>query len=367
MASTKKKGLRALFTLSIAMAAMSFTETGIANDWRPYLNFASESYIEPFPVLATLDELDGKLTRGDEAFTYQSLEIGVAKDMWTFALVGRFDYNLQFSSATAEIAHHGENDIPLDTNRSYPIDLHANHLSAQGVKVGYRFSPFEWLDINTALSYLIGKNLMVGTVHGNVEVSDDETFSGDAIVNYSYSDDVLLHRSVEAPTGQGYSFDLAATIRLSERMTLSIKTKDLFNAMYWKDAPVTQAMLTSSTLNIDENGFINTTPVLSGWEDVRDLTQKLPVRTFVSAEYKLGHGMAVEVNHFNVDSVNLPRIGFSITSAADTRWTMFFSPTTNGLTLSAEHQWFKFSVGLDSMNVEDAHYVQLAASVNHHF
>jgi hypothetical protein len=147
-------------------------------------------------------------------------------------------------------------------------------------------------------------------------------------------------------------------------LIIAVAAEDWLNAIWWRDAPFTQATLTSSTVSLDDSGFINTTAPLLGTEGYRDFRQKLPVRTSMSVRYRAAPRIELIAKVLNVASLNLPAIGVRYHRAPDERWGVTFDSTAHAITVSYEDKWWHLSVGLDDANVEKAHFVSLRAGVH---
>ena len=366
MTRAGSRGLRAPCFISFIALVLGVAGP-VQAQWQPYWSLETTSYSEPLSVHAMIDELDGHLRSGERAFTLNRFEIGVARGPWTLSAYSRYDYHLKFSKDSAELVHHGENDLPVDANRDYDIDLNAQHLFAHGLKVGFTHAVTQELNLGLSLAYINGQSLIDGTVYGDISTDNLSTFSGEAFVSYRYSEDVLLHRPVDEPKGHGYSVDLEAQWQATERLTLRLAAYDLISAIYWQDAPYTSARLTSATVDFDADGFINTTPLLAGVEGQDDYRQTLPVRTHSGAVYRVNPRLSWSLQHMNLEGLDLVQVGMNVTSTDATRWGLHYDTTAQAVLFNAERNGFKLSLGMDNLDYRRARYLSVAASVNLRF
>lgn len=361
------RGLSAPRCFSLAALLAAAIAAPVQAQWRPYVSLESLSYSEPLPVYAYFDELDGHLSSGERAFTHNQFEVGVARGPWTLGLYTRYDYHLSFTPETAELLHHGENDLPVDANRRYPLELEAQHLFGHGLKIGYTRAVSDDLTLGVSLAYIAGRELIDGDAYGEVTTDDQASFSGAAFVDYHYSEDVLLHRPVDEPRGHGYSVDVRARWQATERLALQVAAYDVLNAIYWRDAPYTSARLTSATVDFDDNGFLNTTPLLAGVEGEENHKQTLPVRTFAAAVYQSNPRLGWSVQHMHVEGLDLLQVGMNFTTSDATRWGLHYDTTAQALLLNAEKNGFKLSLGMDNLDYRRAQYLSMAVSLNLRF
>jgi hypothetical protein len=323
------------------------------------------SYSEPLTVYSTFHELEGDLERGDEAFTHNQVEFGVQKGRFSLALIARYDYDLKVHPDTFELMHASENDISVDIDRKYTINGSFNHARSVGIKLGLQFQPISNFDLELSISLLRANLLLYGDISGDLFTDGSGTFSGEANIDYSYTEDLLLHRRVNKPEGYGYAFDVQAHWRPVEHVRISVSVKDWAHRIYWKDAPFTTATVTSATVNFDENGFLETTPLLSGVEGNHDLHQRLPGRTDVTIGLALSPVFELEVGAFNVDSLTLPRIGVRLFPGATREWFLNYGTKSKAITFGTTHKRFSMQIGMDQLDYKDSHYISIGLSYIH--
>lgn len=331
--------------------------------WQLFLDTDLIAVSEPFSVYSTFHSLEGGYERGDTAYTHDQVDFGASYGPWSFAYIWRFDYYLNFHPDTAALAHRYENDLALDLNRSHTINAFWNHARSTGFKASYTFNSHDRLKLRLAASFLRADRMLHANARGVVLIDANEAFGGDVILDYRYTRDPLLHHDTDELVGNGYAVDAYVNWRASQRLTIAFSAEDWLNAIWWRDAPFTTVTMTSSTVNLDDHGFINTTPLLSGTEGYRNFRQKLPVRTSIGVSYRTTPQIEVIGQALNVGSLNLPVIGVRYHRAPDRCWSLTYGTVVRAITASFEGKWWHVSVGLDRFNLEKAHFVSMQAGV----
>jgi hypothetical protein len=243
---------------------------------------------EAMAVVDTIDGFDGNLNKGgDFAYTHNEARIGVKSGDWAISAYYRYDYYLDFDPDTAELLYQRTNDLPVETGRSYTLDLEAIHARGAGVSVDYsfRFSPS--FSLKTRASLLRAYDVVDGSIKGAIEILEDGTYSGSAEVNYFYGEDYLFDRpDVDQPKAWGGTLDLFAEYRINKEFLLRAQVEDAVSHIDWDDAPVTIATANSgSRARLDENGLLDVQPFLSGIETEQDFDQEFPRRYRARLDY----------------------------------------------------------------------------------
>lgn len=333
-----------------------------ASRWQPYLTVGSLSYSEPVSVNSAIKDLSGKFTPGDTAFTRNRLELGLQKGNWQFALLDRYDYHLKLHPDTAQLMHSEKNHLTLDLNRTYMVDIRANHLHATGIKTAYYFRPTERVTLKLTGNLLYGTALLNGEISGSLATRTDDSFLLQTTIDYNYSDDVLLNRQVENPSGIGLSIDLALDWQASEKMVFSARFDDLANRIFWNSAPYTLATGTSATTHFDENGLLAVHPRLSGVEAQRSHTQRLPVHTILTGYYKINPRIVLVVDAMHLMATTLPAIGYRLQLEDKSFFSLKYGPKNKALSLAYERENLSIKLESDALSFKDAHTIGLTLS-----
>lgn len=322
---------------------------------RFFSQLESFTYSEPVSIDAALNELQGNFSAGEEAFTHNQLTLGLRRGNWSFSWLARYDYYLSFHPDTAELLYLGENDLPVQLDRTYQLDIEANRLKAQGLKLAYTFEPSPTFTTELAVSYLRTTNLLDGKMRGSITTLNNGSYNGNAQVNYVYDEDLFLERPVSAPSGQGIAVDLGLLWQINKQWLAGLQIQDLYSYIRWKNAPYTRAIVTSSVVTLDENGFIDSQPVLSGTEGFTTHIQRLPVRSTIWTSWQWHQQSSVGMELFSVDQLHFPRvrIGHAISDTQQIQTVWDFKAQALGL--SYRDQDLQLSLMSDSLNFSDAH------------
>ncbi len=347
----------------IAAIQPAHGELGPRDGWRVYTRTHLEGYSPSVPVYGTFHDLEGDFERGEAAFTASMLEVGVTRGPWAIAAIARYDYHLDFDPDTAELAYRTENQLPVVPGRRYDVRLHANHARSAGLKVAYRFQPLATLDAMIAVSALRASQLTYGAARGAVALSSSGMVGGDASYDYTYTEDVLLGRRVDAPTGYGGAVDVALAWQASNRWRVALAVDDAYHYIEWDDAPFTRATLTSSVLTIDADGVLDTRPFLSGVEGERSFRQRLPARYRADVEFALSPRWTLTTAHLQVERINLTDLGARVRIGERSQLAFAWGAQSGALTLgwAGEADWGSVDLALqiDDVNHEAANYFGL--------
>ncbi|WP_027858773.1 hypothetical protein [Marinobacterium jannaschii] len=322
----------------------------------------SENYSDAFTIKGLLNELSGPLKNGENAFSFSKLESGIRYNQFELALFIRNDYFAAFAPDTARLFYQGENNLPVDANSHYDIHLRLNNIQGKGIGFGYQLSPTNNFSLKPRLNILKATELTDGTITGSVDTDSSGSYSSQFGVNYAYSEDKLFERNVGSkPDGLGASIDLDAEWKTSDRLTLSLKVKDLFGRIRWNDAPATIASANTNNVALDSEGYIDTSPVLSGREINLDHTQKIPTRYYLTASTPLRDNLDLEGELFHIANLNFPRLhlkwqqgNYQLKTSLDTK--------AKALGISIGNRYCGAGIMSDSIDPDKAHSFNLNLS-----
>lgn len=264
----------------------------------------SFSYSGANPVTAFIDLLAGPAPKsGENAFSRNSIELGVAHKGLEFSVIHRNDYNLSFTSDGAELAYRSTNAIPIPLDREYDVEVWANQYQVTGARIGYSFPVDDSFSLSIGYSQLYATEAVSGYLGkaedgsgGIVKVVRRELageqhlmLDGDLYADYFYTSDPLFARDVSAPTGQGYAVDLGFQWRPLEGLLIEGKMDDVAGELRWYDLPRTTATATSETIVVDDDGFLKAYPNFAGTETEDNFRQDLTRRERLLIHYQTQH------------------------------------------------------------------------------
>jgi hypothetical protein len=330
------------------------------------LSIDSESYSAIGPIRQLLDDLEGRpLAAGNFAFTHNQVELSYRSGNYELSSFSRYDFYLRFNRDTVDFAYQYKNNIPLDEQRLYQLYLDANHMRANGLGVAYYFANEEVFSGKIRLNYLAASELKDGVIQGYLRTHED-SYDADIGLDYAYSEDTLLERPPESVRGHGYGFDIDVNYRYTESVTFALVLRDLFTRLGWGDVTYTQARITSDNVSYDEQGRIQTRPVLSGVESYRDQRQRLPLRTQFDVSYAESPERALSASLFSYDGRVFPRIavrqdhtGYSVEGNFDFR--------SKALSAALQFKGLDIMLKSDRLDWEKASHLALSMSYSYEF
>lgn len=342
---------------SFAFADMSSINK---NSWSVFSRFDSFSYSEPAPIDQVIHDMEGNaIQSGDVAFTHNAVEVGARYGKAELSLLQRYDYYMEFTPETADLIYRDKNDLSASPNREYPIELEANHLRAKGIKLAYNFAPLQNLQIKVAASYLQADVLIDGDINGEI-VTTTNDLTGELHLDYAYTDDKLFDRQAESPEGKGFALDLYTQWQVSDKLGLDMSLEDVANLITWDRAPYTQARITSNAVNFDENGFLNTTPVLSGIEGYSKHRQRLPLRASLRGTYQVTNTYDALITWKRVAEVDFPRIGVRYKPSPNRFWQAFYDVKTQAIGVGYQSGNLGYVLSMDDAQWSQAHALGLS-------
>jgi hypothetical protein len=237
----------------------------------------SRSVSEPMAIEGFTNEWDGDLHKGDIAWTRNRLDIGVRQGAWRIGYTQRYDYTLKFNNETADLYYRSENDLPEPAG-DVPVRLDAWHMRAQGVKLSWQWTSGGFF-VEPAVSLLSGWQFQDGSLNGFLR-NENGDLSGQAELDYRYSQDLLLDHQFDRPSGKGLVIDLLLGWE-GEQKGANLEIQDLYGRMWWRDAPYTRG--TFNTVSRNNPGVVRLDPAFSGVRDIDDYQQRLS--TYILGDY----------------------------------------------------------------------------------
>lgn len=255
----------------------------------PLMSAKTFTYTENMPVDAFSNDFEGDFPEnGNFEFTHNKYQIGLGYKGFELSFFQRQDYYFRTIGDTFNLIYMDQNDWEFPLDEVFNIYLHVQKVEAEGIVLGYRFNPTADLDLYLGGSYFESQDVLYGQIEGQIWQTEERPF-GDLIVDYIYTEEVLLDRPLTPPaSGYGYGFDVALTWRLYDRLTFELLLEDIAGRIHWKHAPHTYAQMVSDRNRIDENGQPYKVPTLQGKHDFQDATQKLPLHRLIALAYTYG-------------------------------------------------------------------------------
>jgi hypothetical protein len=272
---------------------------------------SSTVFSEPVPIRLYEDDLrGGELPEsGRYAVTFNEVETGFAYGQFEMAYFMREDYAFEFNEETFALIYSDQNDLSIPDGTRYNVYLKAQHIRAEGWRLGYVLDMARRGKLRFSLKYLQADDLLYGTIAGSVTIEDNDINGGDLSVLYYYQEDYLLRRDIpQSATGTGYAADLEADLQLTDKLSLQIKLYDMMGEIHWDDARYSDLQIASTSTYYDADGYAHRDPMLKGKEGYKSFKQPLPLHHELELSQILVGGFGVAYNREQYDKVVFDRL-----------------------------------------------------------
>lgn len=329
-----------------------------------YLTLHSFTYVEPIAIQDAFHNNTKHFDGGETALTHNWVEIGAAYNSFGVGLVGRYDYELEFSKDTAEFYYLTNNKKPLHQGREYNLDLDAKYIQSTGVRFSYAYALNPNTNINVGVSYLTGVRLTDGSIHGRALALAQNDYDFQFDVNYFYSKDSLFDRDVTPPDGNGYSIDLAMDWDITQNLATNLRIIDLIGRIYWNNAPYTTAVANSDVKEYDQNGYVIYNPVLSGFEDNRNYAQKLNPQVNALVSYHWSYRLAALAQAYSFKAADFYQLGIRYDFSDTSHISALYMLETGAVSLGYKMQYFDILITSDSLDTDKSHTFGLTVNIS---
>ncbi len=355
--------MRRLYLLLIPICFLSSAAS--ARDIAVYFNLDSFSYSEPLPINALMGDWKGNLQRGEHAFSYDSIELGMQWDSWSLGVQYRYDYFYRFTPDTAYLKYQQENNRALITGEQLSLSLSANALVARALRMAYQ-NHLENITYAVSLSYIEALRFTEGRIQGQASIISNNDYELDFDVDYFYSEDVLFDREVQRPDARGIALDLDLHWSFYRNYHIEFIARDLFSRINWEDAPRTIAQGDNDIKRYDEQGYVVFDPIISGVETLQSHYQRLPRKLRLLASYQHDvyrqHFLRAEIHDVEVE--RFYSVGYQYALSPDDRIAADYNMTASAIRLSYQTPFMSFSLASDRFKINDARLLALQLSLH---
>lgn len=334
-----------------------------------YLRQSSTTVSENTAIKVFLNDLRDQNTDtepGQNAVTFNRVELGFGYRNLELGYFKREDYALHYTSDTFELFYRDKNRLPIPQDREFDVFLDVQHVKTEGLRLGYQYRATPWLTLRVAVNAMEASDLLYGQLAGQLGRSNGRV-AGELTAAYYYEQDYLLERQVDAvANGRGYSIDWGAHWHWGTWQA-QLEVMDQWGHIRWRDAPYTELAGSSSFIYVDENGRARRRPVVSGIETYRTLKQPLPrhrrltvaraITEQVTVTYQWEQYLAVDFNRW--------LIGYALTPSIDIKTGYDFS--TEALWLGLASRYLSIELASDSRSFERARSLSLNFSAHWQF
>ena len=344
--------------ISLAVAALSLLpmKAEMSDSWVVSSSFNSLSYIENNSIYDFVKGKESNYKIGENAFTFNEFSLSSQYKNFSVSYFSRYEWFLDYSKDTMELYGTTVNGTLIDVDRNYDLDLNVEHISMEGVRLAYIY---ELDDVNLyfAGAYLKGRELLVGSADGQASLTGScgdgfECYSGDLDVSYTYSEDALFDRNVDAPKSiYGYSFDFGVDWIINKNWFGSIYIQDLLSEILWEQSPYTDASATTATTTIDD-GKYKIDPVISGFEGNADYKQILPIKYNVLISYQFTPEHLTYIQGFHSFGSTLLHMGYRFQHEG-ALYGLKFYPIERAVGIEFKNNYVNISITSESFDYQD--------------
>lgn len=354
--------------------SLCFTQQVLAastpRDGGVFIRQSTVVFSEPVPISLYEDDLRGDYLSdgGRYAVTFNSLELGATYGDFSLSYFLREDYAFEFSEETFELIYRDKNRLPIDENREYALFLKAQHIRAEGWRLGYSMPLGDFGDAGIAVNYLQAEELLYGTVSGTVRIEEGDIDRGNLGIFYYYHEDYFLNRSINDPArGEGYSIDLNADLTLLAGLQLKLNFYDLLGRIHWRSAPYSDLKIESTSTYYDEEGYAHRNPTLSGFQRTGDFKQPLPLHYEFRLTQALPYRLSLAYDREQYDKVVFNRLFFAYNILQETRFITGYDFTAESTWLGLEAPGFHLVFATDDFSLVDSKTLVLRAGAHIRF
>lgn len=294
----------------------------------------------------------------DSALQYVQFAVGLQFENWRIAYVYQEFGNLRYVPDSGKFYWLSENNLPLEINREYEVDIDAFYYRAQGLRISF-LQAFNnnWLT-KIGLELLQGNSLLAGSLKGQVTpLSDSDYDFNDINIDYYYSNDFLFEREVKTPTGNGLSVDWSLSWRQDRKTNMSVDIKNLYGLINWNDAPHTVARVSSDNKEYDANGYVIVHATLQGKHAFHDYRQQLPLIVKFKSFLQFGSQQSLLFEYFYTDLVKISSFGMVYFSDSSTQVEIVYKPNVRALGLNINNKWLGFNFASDEIDISKSRFI----------
>ncbi|PID46559.1 MAG: hypothetical protein CSB47_03305 [Proteobacteria bacterium] len=343
-------------TQALLLLLALLPSTSNADNISPYIEFDSFLLSEPIALDAINKNWNADYhPHGENQIASIWLESGVKKGDWSYGALLREEYQLNFSTDTADLYYNTANNKDLPLNQDYQLDLDAYRFRGRGIRISKHVITNNKFEFRLGSSLFYASHLLSGGLSGFANANSINKYTYNFGVDYQYDEDVLTGRKgTTPPDGIGLAIDTEVKWKPTEKLQVNANIKDLVGAIYWKNAPYTKAVANSNTVTIDGNGFTHVNPVLTGIEGYRSsYTQQLKPSVNLSAEYSINtspYSITLQGKHSG--NLSLFSVGGSKKTGRG-KVSLHYWPTIKTIEAYYRLKNIGLSVGLDDLNFSD--------------
>lgn len=232
---------QATFTLLTIFVTMPVLSNGTVS-----YSYEGVARSGPMAAHAVLNDWKGKFYKEDDGFLWQQMLSSVSYNEMKLSYVSRIHAEYRFPHQLAKGFYYATNDISLHSTYEEHALIEARDYGGYGWEVQYKFKPIESLSIIPKATWLSVNRTIWGNIDGNVSYKNPDEWSGRLEVDYGYTDDKILKRSLQQKYyGDFYGIGLSMEW-LTGNYNLKYRGENLWAEIQWVRLPYTDAIIDTS-------------------------------------------------------------------------------------------------------------------------
>ena len=300
------------------------------------------------------------------AVAFLRAETGAAYGSWRIGYVHRREAIIDASRDTVDLLYLQNNNLPIAAGRRFDLELDAQLIEADGIKVDkgfeFRLADASSLRLNVAVSALRGSRTRSAAVRGSLAATVPGTYAFDVNWNDVYSDKTYPFITPGSAAGSGHSIDAALEYEWGRGNRLSLSVLDLDSRIAWRDVPSTDARAISATATRDAQGFVVYLPAVAGQNGRKEYIQHLDPKTTLRYSRTAG-AFSVAAGAFVVRGIAIPQASVEYRFGEAWRVSLGREFRFGSFNMALRYKSLSLAVSAESRDPERARSLGLAAQL----
>lgn len=330
----------------------------------------SQSYSDILPVKQLIEDdwQQAPLNSASNGFTQNEVGVRAYWNNLSVSLSQRYDYFIYSNSDTAKAFYLEREDLALNTQESYDIDLKLFHQRSNGIRIGYNLQ-FENISIDTRLGYwkldATRESYLTGTLSSDLAGN----ISGFAELREMYSHDNFLKRSNANndwdSDGDGITLDIHMKWQPTKNWLITADLKDLYSDFTLDNTGYSTGSANTNGTYINSVGGIAYLPLYQGRETKTKHNFELPKHIDVATLYNYeGNNYIARVKRQGDHNFYYLGFGFQGDNSS-TR--LLFDIENKAPEIQYTHSWFSFALSIDDIDINQAHLFNISLAAHYTF
>ncbi len=346
-----------------------FPINSFATDVKVEFFVLSQSFSNILPVKQLIEDdwkqsPDNKASKG---FTQNEMGVSSYWENFSLGVSHRYDYFVFSNPDTAQAFYLDRNDLALNSQESYSIDLTLLHQRSNGLRLGYKFE-HQNFSSEIRLGYWDLRATRESNLHGALTSDLHSNISAIAQLEEYYSANNFLHRSNTDDwntDGSGMTLDIHLTWQPTEKISMQANLKDLYSDFSLDDSGYSKGKIDTEGTFINSVGGVAYLPVYRGIGTNKKHQFKLPKQVELVGLYHSGQ-ISYLTRYKRQGEQNFYYIGLELAHENSTT-RLSLDIENNAPEIQYINNWFSLLLSVDDINIEDAMIFNLGFTISYRF